>query len=132
MTEFVKEFIQDNKEYIAESNWYPLCRNFYSKADNEWEYSDELFNEFVSVLKTAGIPFLKESEDARKTAIDCVLTPQFNKFMTGDSDSIQRGLIIFTITTKLGLNNNEVEEIADKIAKSFNLIIDDNYYIKRG
>ena len=132
MTKFVREFIQDNKNYISESDWYPLCRNFYSKADDEWNYSEGLFNEFVSVLETAGIPFLKESEDARKTAIDCVLTPRFNNFMTDNSDSILRDLIVFTIRTKLGLDKHEVGEIADKIAKSFNLIIDDNHYIKRG
>ena len=133
MTHFVKSFIQNNKDFINNENWYAVSREWYEAAERTSLFDEpEWFMEFCHVLHVADINYLEESREDRKKIIELNLIPEFNKFVSSAAKTRFKEQFTFGLASTLGLSNATIESIADSVAQTFNLHIDFEHYEKLG
>ena len=133
MTHFVKSFIQNNKNFINDENWYAVSRGWYEAADRIMLFEEpDWFKEFCDALSSVGINYLSESVEDRKKIIELHLIPEFNNFVAGVAKTRFKEQFTVGLASTLGLDNETLESICDDIAKTFNLHIDFEHYEKLG
>ena len=133
MTHFVKSFIQNNKDFINNENWYAVSREWYEAAERVILFDEpEWFMEFCDVLNSVGINYLSDSTEDRKKIIELNLIPEFNNFVASTAKTRFKEQLTFGLASTLGLNDETIESIADNIAQTFNLHIDFEHYEKLG
>lgn len=131
MTHFVKSFIQNNKDFINDENWYAVSREWYEATDRVMLFDEpEWFKEFCDTLSSVGINYLSESTEDRKKIIELNLIPEFNNFVASTARTKFKEEFIFGLASTLGLDRATLESIADNIAQTFNLHIDFEHYEK--
>lgn len=126
MNTFVKKFIE-NTSYVINMNmwpvffyeWYRECAKIWPPLDEE----EELFN----ILRQAGVSV---DWDARKKVIIRATEENIDKVLKHqdewNGDNISISYLADELTTRLMLENFDIEECIDTAAKSFNLKMTSN------
>ena len=130
MTTFVKNFIQNNKDIINQSNWETVCDEWLTSAQNEAWYNDSLFDEFCSIMSLSGIPFLEQSVEQRENTVRLQIQFAFDHYVSQNVNDIEKDSIRDWICTTFGLTGYEIHDIADDMAKHFGYRETAKYYTK--
>ena len=135
MLEFIKEFIERNITSINKSDWEEVMSEWYEEADRNFMYHDDFFNDFVSVMNEAGIPFMEVSLPARKIVIkdyiEGYLSNAVDVIRYYSKNTIKKINVLRDLITTFGFTEEEIFDMMDDVAETkFNLGVDfDEYYI---
>ena len=121
MNAFVKKFIENTAYLIKTDMWPAFFYEWYRECAKVWPAQDEE-EELFSILKQAGISV---DWDARKLVIIEATKHSISTVLTHldewNGDNIPISCLADELTTRLGLDNFDIEECIDTVAKSFNL-----------
>ena len=136
MTEFVKGFIESNIDAIEEKDWEEVIEQWYSNASSNFIYNDDEFNELSQVMSAAGIDFMQESLEARKSFMGNLLSQILHDELEGasfrGSHEIKKNEVLMFLDSDLGFIREELEPILDDIAEQeYNLEVDFTCYYVR-
>ena len=113
LPESVKRFIELNIEFIEQNMWYEVFVNWYTNGNDYYLY------EFIETLREAGIN-IDEYADERKRVVE-----QMSKYIFEDklksSNRINRSQVSMELASDLGLPDDDIMEIFDKVAKDMKL-----------
>ena len=109
----VQIFIERNIDFIEQNDWYKVFVNWYTNG------SDYYLFEFIEALKEAGIN-VDDYADERKNVIE-----QMSKYIFEDklksSNRINRTQVSMELASDLGLPDDDIMQIFDKVAKDMKL-----------
>lgn len=113
LPEPVKRFIELNIDFIEQDKWYEVFVNWYTNGNDYYLF------EFIEALREAGIN-IDDYADERKNVIE-----QMSKYMFEDklksSNRINRSQVSMELASDLGLPDDDIMEIFDKVAKDMKL-----------
>ena len=126
MTEIIKEFIELNIDDIEDADWDNVIESFYENCSDLWFNADEDFKELAEALQTAGIDFMKLTEETRKefmsNIIDQILHDELESMSFRGSDEVKKSDILLHIDCALGFTEQELDQIMEDVAtNSYNL-----------
>ena len=127
MTEFIKEFIEENIHFIEQGEWRYVFLNWYNNAEDIWPDDSDEFKQFISILLDAGIdPVLDEIESVLYDEIEIMMDAEKNSFMNPNHH-----ISIFQVTNKLnsrlGYNEQDIKKIMNNIASKLGMRYTDYY-----
>lgn len=115
LPEPVKRFIELNIDFIEQDKWYEVFVNWYTNGNDYYLF------EFIEALKEAGIN-VDDYADERKRVIE-----QMSKYMFEDklmsSNRVNRSQVSMELASDLGLPDDDIMEIFDKVARDMKLAI---------
>lgn len=113
LPEPVKRFIELNIDFIEQDKWYEVFVNWYTNGNDYYLF------EFIEALKEAGIN-IEDYADERKKVIE-----QMSKYMFEDklksSNRINRSQVSMELASDLGLPDDDIMQIFDKVARDMKL-----------
>ena len=113
LPEPVKRFIELNIDFIEQNMWYEVFVNWYTNGDDYYLF------EFIEALKEAGIN-IDDYSEVRKVVIE-----QMSKYIFEDklksSNRINRSQVSMELASDLGLPNDDIMQIFDKVARDMKL-----------
>lgn len=113
LPEPVKRFIELNIDFIEHDKWYEVFVSWYTNGNDYYLF------EFVEALKEAGIN-IDDYADERKKVIE-----QMSKYIFEDklksSNRINRAQVSMELSSDLGLPDDDIMQIFDKVAKDMKL-----------
>ena len=122
MTNSVKEFIEFNIDDIEDANWDNVIESFYANCSDLFFTADENFKEFAEVLQTAGIDFMRLTEETRKefmsNLIDQILHDELESISFGRKDELKKSDILLHINCDLGFTERELDKIMEDVAEN--------------
>ena len=139
----VKEFIEENIEYIEEYNWEQVFMNWYQDAYGGIEQDKSRIDELNDALWEAGITNLKETENARKAVMTRVLEVIIDDWTWQNETGLWNGsynflnplwIIEVKLASDLGLDIDVIKELIHNVAMSKDFTKyknEDAYYLKR-
>lgn len=132
MNSFVKTFIEENIEAIEHEDWKEICSLWYGAALADQTYHEDYFNELSIILSEIDVPFMQESEAARKSFLKEILQTylvyESMDLSWGTKDVIHKKDIIDNLASHLGFLEEELIEILDDLAEQMNLVIYESTY----
>ena len=113
LPEPVKRFIELNIDFIEQNDWYKVFVNWYTNGNDYYLF------EFIEALREAGIN-IDDYANERKRVIE-----QMSKYMFEDklksSNRINKSQVSMELASDLGLPDDDIMEIFDKVAKDLQL-----------
>ena len=139
----VKEFIEENIEYIEEYNWEQVFMNWYQDAYGGIEQDKSRIDELNDALWEAGITNLKETGNARKSVMTKVIDTIIENWIYLNEQGFWNGsynylnslwIIEVELASDLGLDKDVIKQIIHNVAMSKGFTKyknEDAYYLKR-
>ena len=139
----VKQFIEENINYIEENNWEQVFLNWYEDAYGGLEQDKSRINELNDALWEAGITNLKETENARKAVMTRVLEVIIDDWIWQNETFVWNGsynylnslwIIDVQLASDLGLDRDVINQLIYDVAMSKGFTKyknQDAYYLKR-
>lgn len=127
MNSFVKKFIENYINIIEYGEWEHVFLNWYNLAEEIWP-DDELFREFVTILKDAELnPDLEARESVLYDDIEWLFQNYMKDTRFEDTRHVGFMTICGSLHSHLGYSYSEVKDIIKKVAKALNLKYTDYY-----
>ena len=122
MTQLVQEFIEENIDYIEESDWNTIIELWYELASSIFTCTDEQFEELANVLETAGINFMLQTEKTRKefmsNLIDQILNDEVESARFRNTDEIKKADILMQVDCNLGFSEAGLDKIMEDVGEN--------------
>lgn len=116
MTEFIKEFIEENIHFIEHDEWRYVFLNWYNSAEDIWPDDSDEFKQFISILLDAGIdPVLDEIESVLHDEIELMMDAEKNLFMN-TNHHISIFQVMNKLNSRLGYTEQDIKKIIDDTA----------------
>lgn len=126
MTQIIKNFIEENIDYIENNKWYMFFTNWLYYRYKDFPDNGQ-YDELLSILEHAGIDVEKQSIDARKAVIITRMRGLIDAIVN-DAESwlnkdethvfIVQQYLIEDLESVLGLTRDEIKWCADEAAKA--------------
>ena len=113
LPEPVKRFIELNIDFIEKNDWYKVFVNWYTNGNDYYLF------EFIEALKEAGIN-IDDYADERKRVIEQMSKYIFEDKLTS-SNRITKSQVSMELASDLGLPDDDIMQIFDKVARDMKL-----------
>ena len=121
MTQFIKEFIEENIPFIEHDEWRFVFLNWYNSAEDIWPDDNDEFKQFISILLDAGIdPVLDEIESVLYDEIEFMMDAEKNSFMN-TNHHISIFQVMNKLNSRLGYNEQDIKKIMNNIASKLGM-----------
>ena len=121
MTQFIKDFIEENIHFIEHNEWRYVFLNWYNSAEDIWPDDNDEFKEFISILLDAGIdPVLDEIESVLYDEIELMMDAEKNSFMN-TNHHISIFQVMNKLNSRLGYNEQDIKKIMNNIASKLGM-----------
>lgn len=121
MTEFIKEFIEENIHFIEHDEWEYVFLNWYNSAEDIWPDDNDEFKQFISILLDAGIdPALDKIESVLYDEIEFMMDAEKNSFLNTDHH-ISIFQVMNKLNSRLGYNEQDIKKIMNNIASKLGM-----------
>lgn len=130
MSEFVKQFIENNIEEIDAGNWTDVISSWYAEAAELFTYTDAWLDEFQHAMNVIGIDIVAESKSVREDYMYNLLQQYIEAYLDYRT-TIKKSSILHSLASRLWFSEEEILNIMDKAVEGsdFNLEVDfDEYY----
>ena len=132
MSDFVKQFIENNIEEIDAHNWTDVISLWYGDAVGLFVYTDAWLDEFQYVMNVIGIDIVAESRSVREDFMYNLLQQYIEAYLD-DNRVIKKSSILQALSSTLWFTDEEILAIMDRAVEGsdFNLDVDfDEYYTR--
>lgn len=127
MTEFIKEFIEENIHFIEHDEWRYVFLNWYNSAEDIWPDDGDEFKQFISILLDAGIdPVLDEIESVLYDEVEIMMDAEKNSFMN-TNHHISIFQVMNKLESRLGYDEQDIKKIMNNIATKLGMRYTDYY-----
>lgn len=121
MTEFIKEFIEENIHFIEQDEWEHVFLNWYNSAEDIWPDDSDEFKQFINILLDAGIdPDLDEIESVLYDEIEFMMDVEKNSIMN-TNHHISVFQVMNKLNSRLGYNEQDIKRIMNNIANKLGM-----------
>lgn len=139
----VKQFIQENINYIEEYNWEMVFQNWYNNAYGGVQQDQIRIDELNNILREADIANLKQTDDARKAVMTKVIDEIIDYWTNENERGVWNGsynylnslwIIDVQLASGLGLDRDVINQLIHDVAMSKGFTKyknQDAYYLKR-
>lgn len=139
----VKEFIEQNIEYIEDYNWEKVFLNWYNSAYGGIQQDQSRIDELNDALWEAGITDLKSTGNARKAVMTKVIDEIIEDWIYQNEQGFWNGsynylnslwIIDVALASDLGLDRDVIKQLIQDVAMSKDFTKYKNadaYYLKR-
>lgn len=139
----VKEFIEENINYIEEYNWEMVFQNWYNNAYGGIQQDQSRIDELNDTLWEANIASLIQTLDARKAVMTKVIDEIIDYWTSENERGVWNGsynylnslwIIDVQLASDLGLDRDVINQLIHDVAMSKGFTKyknQDAYYLKR-
>ena len=130
MSDFVKQFIENNIEEIDAGNWTDVISSWYAESVQLFTYTDAWLDEFQYAMNVIGVDIVAESKSVREDYMYNLLQQYIEAYLDYRTP-IKKSSILNSLASKLWFSDWEILKIMDKAVEEsdFNLEVDfDEYY----